>query len=515
MSSITVRETLPLTKDFISDVPKWGRILPLIHPLIRPFCASSNTFVRDDGLKPKRGFTLAYVSSEPSAFIRGKVEAWSCEEFILSSEFESALTRHGRAVLIRTGTKRGIRETGTLTILEGGNEVEAELFVNVLSCHTPSTRLEAVIEALMSTTQSVMSFLSTRPPQGVSEKSNDTAAARCYWGSKSSVVEFGSVKDLVRQLFRPLLILAEPNTPGVQFSHVVNLNGLSQIESWTLAGAASDALQVAGVRAAPVNLGALSYPSLPEKGFGLATILLSESSCDGHFSFPSDSVHIPSPVTSSNIHGSTSKSAVSLPSPEAMDLMIHRGCKALIAEEPAITRYDTLTGDGDCGLTLSFGAKRVLDILPTLNLSNLSVALSTIVDSLESSMGGTSGALYCIFLSALAAELEHPSNRSFPQALEKAKDQLFTFTRARPGDRTCIDVLMPFVDTLAAGLGVNTALQKAHQGAERTKWMEARMGRAIYLSSDACEGVPDAGAWGLAVLLQGMCSTGQKCSNNK
>jgi len=31
---------------------------------------------------------------------------------------------------------------------------------------------------------------------------------------------------------------------------------------------------------------------------------------------------------------------------------VEKACKALIAAEPEITRMDTITGDGDCGLTL-------------------------------------------------------------------------------------------------------------------------------------------------------------------
>lgn len=39
-----------------------------------------------------------------------------------------------------------------------------------------------------------------------------------------------------------------------------------------------------------------------------------------------------------------------------------RGLKALIAAEPQITLYDTITGDGDCGFGLKRGADGMFQI---------------------------------------------------------------------------------------------------------------------------------------------------------
>lgn len=38
-------------------------------------------------------------------------------------------------------------------------------------------------------------------------------------------------------------------------------------------------------------------------------------------------------------------------------------CKSVIAAEPEITRFDTIAGDGDCGLTLKSGAEGVLALV--------------------------------------------------------------------------------------------------------------------------------------------------------
>lgn len=181
---------------------------------------------------------------------------------------------------------------------------------------------------------------------------------------------------------------------------------------------------------------------------------------------------------------------------------IQAGCNAVIKEEPTITEYDTIVGDGDCGYTLRDGAKQVLSFIEGKDLTRLPETVASLVHDLEVNMGGTSGALYCIFLTALAASLA--SEPSIPKALKGALDQLLQYTRARVGDRTMMDTLIPFIDVLNGSSDVDEALSKARSGVEGTKKMEAKLGRSTYLDESATQGVPDPGAYGLLVILQGM-----------
>ena len=130
--------------------------------------------------------------------------------------------------------------------------------------------------------------------------------------------------------------------------------------------------------------------------------------------------------------------------------------------------------------------------------------LAELVHDLEVNMGGTSGALYCIFLTALAAALA--SEDSVAGALKAALEQLCKYTRARLGDRTMMDALIPFVETLSETGDVEMAVARAGEGVDGTKTMEAKLGRSTYLDESATNGVPDPGAYGLLVLLQGMAS---------
>lgn len=181
---------------------------------------------------------------------------------------------------------------------------------------------------------------------------------------------------------------------------------------------------------------------------------------------------------------------------------IEAGCHGVMKEEPTITEYDTIVGDGDCGYTLRDGAKQVLQFIEGKDLTQLPQTLGALVHDLEVNMGGTSGALYCIYLTALAAALA--SEPSVPAALNAALEQLLKYTRARLGDRTMMDALIPFVETLLRSGDATFALEKAVQGVEGTKKMEAKLGRSTYLDESATQGVPDPGAYGLFVLLNGM-----------
>lgn len=129
-------------------------------------------------------------------------------------------------------------------------------------------------------------------------------------------------------------------------------------------------------------------------------------------------------------------------------------------------------------------------------------------------MGGTSGAIYAIFLNAVSNALarlsdtdQAPSNaESVKSALRDGLEELCKYTLARKGHRTLMDALIPFVDTLQSG-SLQDAYQEARKGAESTRRMEAAMGRASYVGKDVFieqGGVPDPGALGVVSVLRGM-----------
>ena len=184
--------------------------------------------------------------------------------------------------------------------------------------------------------------------------------------------------------------------------------------------------------------------------------------------------------------------------------------------EPQVTRYDSIVGDGDCGTGLKRGAEAVLSLLdsqpPTKDLLKNFVLL---VQTVENTMDGTSGAIYAIFLNAMAAHLRAEDKgsvapataKTWATALEQSLESLEQYTPAKPGDRTLIDALAPFVETLSKTGDIKQAAQAATKGSESTKGMKPGLGRSVYVGGTGWEDVPDPGAYGLSEFLEGLAES--------
>lgn len=137
------------------------------------------------------------------------------------------------------------------------------------------------------------------------------------------------------------------------------------------------------------------------------------------------------------------------------------------------------------------------------------VDVANIVPVVEKSMDGTSGALYAIFLNSLVHSLRSLSpGEATPQvwagALKQSCDALSKYTPARPGDRTLVDALYPFVEMLGRTGDVRKAAEAAKLAADGTRGMEASLGRSVYVGGSGFQKVPDPGAWGLACFFLGL-----------
>ncbi|SCV04875.1 LANO_0G13344g1_1 [Lachancea nothofagi CBS 11611] len=190
--------------------------------------------------------------------------------------------------------------------------------------------------------------------------------------------------------------------------------------------------------------------------------------------------------------------------------MMKSGADQLIESEPHITKLDTQVGDGDCGYTLVAGAKGITENLEGLDRTYLSQALAQISDHIESYMGGTSGGLYSIMISGLSHGLiqvvknkdDQVDPKMLSEAMTIALDTLYKYTKARPGASTLVDALEPFVKEFASSNDFAKAIEAAEKGAKSTGSIEAKFGRASYVS-DSTE-IPDPGAIGFVEFLKGV-----------
>uniref|UniRef100_A0A7S0RX56 Dihydroxyacetone kinase n=1 Tax=Pyramimonas obovata TaxID=1411642 RepID=A0A7S0RX56_9CHLO len=201
---------------------------------------------------------------------------------------------------------------------------------------------------------------------------------------------------------------------------------------------------------------------------------------------------------------------------------IAAACNALIGMEAQLTQWDTLVGDGDCGLTLTRGAKAILaDIDPRYPLDDPAATAVQLGLSVRRSMGGTSGALYDIFFNAAAASLKStPAGAggaeagAWATALSAGTAAIQHYGGASAGHRTMLDALLPaaaaFQQALSEGSAVDAiakAAAAAQAGAESTKHMGTAAGRSSYVPEAALKDTPDPGAMAAACWLQAVAAS--------
>jgi len=197
---------------------------------------------------------------------------------------------------------------------------------------------------------------------------------------------------------------------------------------------------------------------------------------------------------------------------------IEAACKALLAAENELTEMDRVTGDGDLGVSMARGAKAVQDAVAFYPLDNIPATLKALGHTLRRELGGSSGPLYGVLFLRCGSVLEAsraPGLAQWGEALDQGCRAISELGGAKPGDRTMLDALDPFVRTLRQGAGVNlgvkatrdavlAAVEAAERGAEATAQMRPKLGRSSYLGGRVL-GYPDPGAKAISMWLCAAC----------
>ncbi|XP_069753485.1 triokinase/FMN cyclase isoform X2 [Narcine bancroftii] len=181
----------------------------------------------------------------------------------------------------------------------------------------------------------------------------------------------------------------------------------------------------------------------------------------------------------------------------------------LLQIENELNELDREAGDGDCGSTHARAARAIKDLLKSnavpANGHQLLLCLGRVI---RDQMGGSSGALYSVSLMAAAPNLKLNNNpSSWAAALDSGIGALKRYGGAELGDRTMLDALCAAADILRNMTDGNElqvlaeAVEKAEAAAESTKNMNAKAGRASYISSAQLT-QPDPGAVAIAAILK-------------
>ncbi|WCK69502.1 dihydroxyacetone kinase family protein [Agrobacterium tumefaciens] len=190
--------------------------------------------------------------------------------------------------------------------------------------------------------------------------------------------------------------------------------------------------------------------------------------------------------------------------------VVAKVARVLVDAEPRLTELDSITGDGDLGASMKRGAEAVL-ALPARDFGDVASGLMAMANAMRKAIGGSSGPFYATGLmraSRQLAGLDAPNASQVSEAFLAAVGAVSDLGGAKPGDRTMIDALHPaaikFKEKLAEGVSTEAAWAAAVQaglhGADATKAMMPRLGRASYLGERAV-GHPDGGAVAVGIWL--------------
>ena len=186
-------------------------------------------------------------------------------------------------------------------------------------------------------------------------------------------------------------------------------------------------------------------------------------------------------------------------------------------------QIDAVAGDGDHGIGMQRGSRAALEAAREAldGGAGAETVLQWAGQRWSDEAGGTSGAIWRVILKAMGESLgnEKPlSVQRLAAGVVNARQQVMAFGKAEVGDKTLVDVLVPFADALSweaeKGQGAlacwESAARIASEAAEATKQLIPRVGRARPLAEKSV-GTPDAGSVSLALIIQALIPVLKKC----
>jgi dihydroxyacetone kinase len=187
----------------------------------------------------------------------------------------------------------------------------------------------------------------------------------------------------------------------------------------------------------------------------------------------------------------------------ATQAFLTKCCEIMISAEHDLNALDAKSGDGDTGSTLAGAARALIGAMPRLPLADHTQLYRAIGQELSQTMGGSSGVLLAIFFAAAGDAAS--SGMTMRDALRAGLERMQEIGGAQLGDRTMIDALQPALDVLDSGL--QAAAVAARKGANHTATLlQAKAGRASYISAEHLVGHIDPGAEAVARLFERLCA---------
>ncbi|MGH3449426.1 MAG: DAK2 domain-containing protein, partial [Haloechinothrix sp.] len=180
----------------------------------------------------------------------------------------------------------------------------------------------------------------------------------------------------------------------------------------------------------------------------------------------------------------------------------------VVEREQYLGEIDAIAGDGDHGRGMVRGLRAACEAVADTELG-AGGTLRTAGAAWADNGGGSSGVLWGALLEKagdVIGDQDTPDAQTVAGAVKEGAEAVMRLGGAKPGDKTMLDALLPFVAALqGAQAPLPQAWQKAAEtateSAERTKELIPKVGRARPLGEKSL-GTPDPGAVSLALCAQ-------------
>ncbi|WEG13320.1 dihydroxyacetone kinase subunit DhaL [Pullulanibacillus sp. KACC 23026] len=199
---------------------------------------------------------------------------------------------------------------------------------------------------------------------------------------------------------------------------------------------------------------------------------------------------------------------------EWKDAVVH-ALQLVVDHETYLDDLDKSLGDGDHGTTVARGMRSAIKGLEEeCEYGNQVFAI--VGNRMLEAMGGASGVLYGVFFRASrkCSKQSEMTPEYILELFETGLQELKKRSGANLGDKTMLDAVVPAVEAVRSAVKdgetdvrntLRLALEGAKQGAESTKDMLARFGRAKFLG-ERSRSIMDPGAASFTLFFEGLYS---------
>lgn len=189
---------------------------------------------------------------------------------------------------------------------------------------------------------------------------------------------------------------------------------------------------------------------------------------------------------------------------------LKNACAQVVGAEQELTEIDSHFGDADHGITMTKIANAIANAV-----GNSEGGIKTMLDDAATDVmmlnGGSAVPLWNTWLDGMqeaAPEAEEMSVEELKAMFAKGLEELSALSKAKVGDKTMMDTLIPASEAIAAGSGsvdelFAAAAAAAEQGAENSRNFVSKFGRARSYG-EATIGTPDAGAVSMKYFFKGL-----------